>query len=409
VAPPAAVATVALAGREVSWTSSVPSRGAVRWGFHSGRYDRIAYPGAADRGDLAFVTAHRVRLLGAAPLDSVYLQVVDQIAGGEDRISAEFGFRLGPIAAPALLRWTMVDVGFGDSHLLAMPSSGWNVLIDAGERRDAANVERFLADAGVTRLDAVVATHVHEDHIGGLVGEWGDADDGVMGTVASGTLLDAASHSGRRSAFDELLALAGRRGVTRVALHPGDDETTVPALAWDPAVRVTVLRAGDGQLAGGAGENDWINNDSIILRIGYGAVHLVLGGDAEAPAQYALLATAVPVAASALKVHHHGATDASEPAYLAAVDPRVGLVPIATEESFGGSLPSGLVMERLRARGMDLFANDRAEPLGIVPAAGVGWNVTLVSDGVGIEVWMSRSNSVHFPPDPEAIAKGGTP
>jgi len=401
------VVSVALEGRDVVWTSSVPSRGAVRYGRTAGRYDRVAYPPAAERADLAYVTSHRVRLLGASPLDSVYLQVLDQRPTGEDVASGEFAFRLDASPAPLLLEWTMIDVGFGDAHLLDMPSTGARVLVDAGERRDAANVEGFLAAAGVARLDAVVGTHIHEDHIGGFVGSWGDPDDGVLGTVAAGTLLDAPDHAGTRSAYDELLALAARRGVDRMVIAAGETDALQPALRWDPSVRVEVLRAGGGARLGGASENDRINDDSIVLRLTYGEVSLVLGGDAESPAQYAMLAAGVPLAASVLKVHHHGASDASEPAYLAALDPRVGLLPIATEESFDRSLPSGAVVTRLRARGMDLYASDRAEPLGIAPAAGVGWNVTLASDGASFEVRVARSASVHFPPEPYASAGEG--
>jgi len=399
------VVSVTLEGREVVWTSSAPSRGAVRYGRHSGAYDRVAYPPAEDRADLAYTTTHRIRLLSVAALDSVYLQVLDQRPTGEDVASGEFAFRLGAAPAPALLEWTMIDVGFGDSHLLAMPASGARVLVDAGERRDAENVRGFLAASGVTRLDAVVATHVHEDHIGGLVGEWGDANDGVLGTVEAELLLDTPDHAGTRAAYDELLALAAMRGVDRVVIAPGETDADQPALRWDPAVGVVVLRAGGGALLGGATESDRINDDSIVLRLTYGEVGILLGGDAESPAQYAMLASGLPLAASALKVHHHGAADASEPAYLAAADPRVGLFPIATEESFDGSLPSGAVVARLRARGMDLFASDRAEPLGIAPAAGVGWNVTVASDGASVEVRIARSSSVHYPPD--AYAAGG--
>ena len=404
VAPPPTPAGVSLEGRDVVWTSGVPSRGAVRYGRYAGRYDHVAYPASASRADLAFSTDHRVRLLGVAALDSVYLELVDQLPTGVDVVSAEYAFRVGAPAPAGLLTWTMIDVGFGDSHLLTMPGTGRRVLIDAGERRDAPNVERFLEEAGVTRLDDVLITHIHEDHIGGLVGSWNDPDDGVLGTIETGTLIDAPNHSASRGAFDELVALAARRAIPRVTVATGATDATDPVLAWDPSVRVAVLHAGGGRALGGESESDWINDDSIVLRLTYGAVSVVMGGDAEAPVEALLIASQADLGATVLKVHHHGSANASEPAYLAAVDPRVGLIPITKFESFGGSLPSGIVLDRLHSRGVDVYASDRGEPLGLAAIADEGWNVTVHTDGASVDVMMTRSSSVHYPPDESALA-----
>lgn len=396
---PLVVSNASLSGRTVSWTTTQPSLGAVRWGRHSGQFDHVSYP-EAPTSDRAYSSAHVVALLSVAAGDSVYLQIMARANGGSLTVGPAQAFRIAsapPLAS--LLTWTMIDVGWGDSHLLSMPTTGEHVLIDAGERRDAVNVERCLADAHLTRLDAVVATHIHEDHIGGLVGESYLTDDGVMALYEVGELVEATNLSAQRSAYDELVALCAARSVPRRVVRPGDTDATNAAVAWDPQVHVAVLNAGGGRAIGGPSENDWINNDSIVMRLTYGNVSMIFGGDAESPVETKLIQSGVALQASLLKVHHHGSANASDDAYLTAVHPRIGLIPICTYESTGGSLPSTTVLQRLRDHGVDIYASDRAEPLGIRYTGDAGQNVTVVTDGRSYEVAVAPSASQHWPPD----------
>jgi len=291
----------------------------------------------------------------------------------------------------------MIDVGFGDAHLLTMPSTHRKILIDAGERRDWVNVDRFLSDEAVDRLDAVLATHIHADHIGGMVGDAASATDGVLGAYAVDEFLEGPGPSASRSAYDELLGLLSARGIPRHALHPGDTDVTNPALAWDPEVRVRTLHAGGGQALGGTDDDDWLNNDSVVLRLDFGEVDLVLGGDAESPAENQILQSGYPLDSEVLKIHHHGVNDASSSAYLDGVRPRVGLIPIMSYESFSGTLPTTAVLGRMRERHIHVYASDRAEPLGILLTGDHGLNITVSTDGVSYQVEVAASASIHVP------------
>ncbi|HET7225369.1 MAG TPA: MBL fold metallo-hydrolase [Candidatus Eisenbacteria bacterium] len=389
---------VRVQGRTVSWTTSKPTYAVVVWGTHAGRYDHVAYP-PAPIADRSATVEHAITLLAAASQDSVYA-VVESWNDPADPVVTPLAVRLGSLPATgALLTWTMIDVGFGDSHLLTMPVTHAHVLIDAGERRDAPNVERFLADAGVTRLDEVLMTHAHEDHIGGMVGESWDPNDGVLGVMPVGALIEGPPPSVSRSAYDELVALCASRAIPRRRVASGDDDGSNPALTWDPDVRVRVLHAGGGRALGGDTESEWLNDDSIVLRITYGNVTIAMGGDAESPVESALLAQHAVLDASLLKVHHHGSANASDPGWLDAVHPRVGLIPITTYESTGGTLPSGIVLQRLRDRGVDIYASDRAERLGLQYTGDTGQNVTVVTNGSSYEVAVAPSASRHWPPD----------
>ncbi len=413
IAPPL-TSGVALDGDSIVWTTTVPTRGWVRFGRAPSQYSAVAYPAAAQRADRQLVTQHRVPLLGIGAGETVHLQLIDEPSGGGMAVSAEYSFTFtNATNQRPTLRWTMIDVGFGDSHLLTMPGTGRRVLIDAGERRDWVNVNRYLSDAAITRLDAVIATHIHADHIGGMIGDASTPLDGVLGAYTVDAFLEGPAPSASRSAYDELLALLTSRGIPRRTLLPGDNDASNPALAWDPDVRVHTLNAGGGQALGGADDDDWLNNDSVVLRVGFGDVEVVLGGDAEGPAENAILQSGQPLDSEVLKIHHHGVNDASSAAYLDEVNPRVGLIPITSYESFSGTLPTTAVLGRMHERSIHVFASDRAEPLGVALSGDSGLNITVVTDGVSFQVEVVESASVHVPGAPAAhggeSCAGGTP
>jgi beta-lactamase superfamily II metal-dependent hydrolase len=104
-----------------------------------------------------------------------------------------------------------------------------------------------------------------------------------------------------------------------------------------------------------------------------------------------------------LKVHHHGLNDASSSSFLAAVNARVGMIPLAAYE-FSSADPYGGVAAELAARNTDVYASDRARVLGVEPDRGRGFDITVATDSRSYEVRVARSASTLFPPGSFSVA-----
>ena len=386
-----------VAGRAVQWRTDRPTRGSVRYGLVSGRYDRVAYPDAGE--DTAYACSHAVRLLGASAGNPVFLRRLDRVRGGDLAVAAEETVLLAdPPDTPPLLRFTSVDVHFGDALVLRAPG-GAVVLVDAGDPWLAVagesapeHLARWLRDHGVQRLAAAAATHAHADHLGGFVRAGADGGDGLLARLAVDRFLDLPAHSGERPDHRTLVARLEELGVPRLAVAPGMTDGSHPdRLGWDPALRVEVLHGG--------AEPGWsdLNNDSLALRVGYGDVDFLTVGDCEAAAEELMLERFPGKLAGieVLKAGHHGRSDASGGLFLDAVLPRTALVTVAfaayREGVAAGAEATAPVLARFAARGTDVFRFDDAEPLGEPADTRTFWHTTLVTDGVSYEIRLEPS------------------
>jgi competence protein ComEC len=239
--------------------------------------------------------------------------------------------RAGP---PSLLTVTFFDVGQGDAALVRSPG-GAAILVDAGP--GAHDVTRELAARGVRRLDLVVATHPHADHVAGLPSVL--ARFAVALVVDPGCEADSPFHTDFRRAVRSA-GVPLRHPRPGMVLQVGD-------------VRVEVL--GPDRCFVGT-ESD-ANNDSLVLRLSSGSSAVLFSGDAEETAQEVLLEKRPQLlTADVLKVPHHGG-DTSLPEFLGAVRARVAVVSVGPNR-YGHPVPS--VMAELSRLGMRVFRTDRS-------------------------------------------------
>lgn len=253
-----------------------------------------------------------------------------------------------PKIAPGRLAVTVLDVGQGDSIFAAFPD-GRTMLIDGGglpgsqwEGRFRAGtdvgeeaVSPFLWSLGLKRLDVVVLTHAHRDHLGGLFS--------VLANFRIGQLW--VGRDVEAPAYRALLAEARSRGASILHWTEGG------RFAWD-GVQGEVLWPPDRGPVEAAS-----NDDSLVLRLSDGRERLLLAGDIQQPVEETLVADRAPLSAAFLKAPHHGSRTSSSADFLAAVAPRIAVISVGATNPFGH--PSQSVVERYEQDGIQLFRTDR--------------------------------------------------
>lgn len=255
------------------------------------------------------------------------------------------------------LTMTVLDVGQGDSIVLESPS-GHTVVIDGGGQIESMRhmdeggasdpgervVVPFLRARGINRVDIVVLTHPHGDHVGGLRAVLRDENVGVVLDGQVQPYPSEAYAQFRQEIADEhIRAIKAMRGM-RIDLGDG--------------VTMDVLNPPPGTPYGIGTDDTTVNDDSIVLRVSYGKTRLMLDGDAEVEAEDNMLAAypASYLRANVLKCGHHGSRNASSDEWLDAVSPKIGVISCGLHNRFGH--PHEESLERLSAHGVTLYRTD---------------------------------------------------
>jgi competence protein ComEC len=244
------------------------------------------------------------------------------------------------------LQVVCLDVGQGDAVLLRFPD-GKTALVDGGDRTSefdygARVILPYLRHEGIDRLDLVVGTHAHGDHLGGLVS--------VLEGIEVGHYLDGGQQAdgwiSRR-----IREVVAERRIDYIRLVAGD------SLAGLGRTGVLVLHPAPEYVAADGASPHGLNNGSVVLRLTHGPVSLLLTGDVEAETDPALLGWGERLRARVVKVAHHGSPTSSSPAFLAAVQPELALVSVGEGNRFGH--PSVPVLARYLERGAAVLRTDQ--------------------------------------------------
>ena len=258
-----------------------------------------------------------------------------------------------PLTTPAALEITAIDVGQGDS-LLAVNPGGGTMLIDAGGpvgRNGSAEVVAnfdigeqvvapYLWSRRLRKVDIVVLTHAHTDHMGGMPAILEDFRPREL-------WVGYPPQTGPSSPlYAALLAEAARLGIIVRHFHAGD------RISWG-AVSISVLAPQPTYLNPLAPRND----DSLVLQMQFGQASALFEGDAERPSEEAMLAAGLVHPVTLLKVGHHGSRTSTTQPFLDAAAPIDAVISVGLHNTFGH--PRGEVIARFAARGTHLFRTDK--------------------------------------------------
>lgn len=233
-----------------------------------------------------------------------------------------------------------LDVGQGDCVFLQSPS-GKTLLVDGGPEDAFPVIEKFLDGRGVIGLDAVIASHLHADHIGGLIS--------VIDTYPVGVFYDPPFDAQSETYYDLLDALNENNVTVLSPLASADS-----FIDWDSEVEIRIL----SPYGIDYGRVDDFNDTSYMLRVTYKNTSLLLAGDATQVAER-LAIKALPNSyfkADVLKVAHHGSSDATSEKFLDVVNPSVAVISCGLNNQYGH--PDQELLDRLNERGIIIYRTD---------------------------------------------------
>lgn len=259
----------------------------------------------------------------SATNDNVSSEVLDNL----ENVSIQTGNDcISTIPQDNNLRVYCLDVGQGDSILIT--NNNKTMLIDASTNEMGSRVVKYLNDLGIKKIDYLVGTHPHEDHIGGL--------DNVIKNFDIGTIY-MPNVVATTKTFEEVIDAISAKKLKVTSPKTGDKFTVGNAECEVMSIR---------------NDKDDYNNCSIVIKMDFNNVSYLFTGDAEESVESSRKWPHIDV----LKVGHHGSNTSSSKKFLKQIKPEVALISVGQGNTYGH--PTQATLKRLSNIGAKIYRTD---------------------------------------------------
>lgn len=250
-----------------------------------------------------------------------------------------------------------IDVGQGDSTLVLLPD-GKNMLIDAGTNSGAKSLVKELKSSGIEKIDYLIATHPHEDHIGGM--------DNVINEFEIGKIympkVDS-SQTPTTKTYEDVLDAVSDKGL-KISRGKGGDRII-------KGENLDIMF-----VAPNSSKYSDLNSYSIAVKVIYGKNSFLFMGDAEQDSEKEIIDSGYNIEANVLKCGHHGSNTATSKDFVEKVSPKYAVISCGKKNSYGH--PHEETLDTLNEFGVKIYRTD------------TDGTVTVKSDGSKITINTER-------------------
>ena len=245
-----------------------------------------------------------------------------------------------------LLKVHYLDVGQGDSIFIELPNDE-TMLIDAAESYQSENIINYLKNLNYKKIDYVIGTHPHTDHIGGL--------KDIINTFEIGKIYMPKVVSTTKTYESLLMAIKDKN----LKINTAKAGTSI--IDTD-ALKINILAPNNSTYTE-------LNNYSVVTKITYGTTKFLFMGDAEKLSENEIKED---VTADVIKIGHHGSNTSSSIDFIKKVNAKYGIISVGLNNKY--NLPKGETITN--------WENSRTK----IYLTSTNGTITAISDGTNIKI-----------------------